>query len=182
VCQPLADFGFALADKILFFSVEQDPVHQLVLRALRGSEVVVANSATIPKAGVPNFDSSACEAFERVVIVKARRQFARYGDRAAFWASDFASIEFVQRSGVGATTIRATPLRRRGNRVLRPSRVPEAPFCKPRSRKGNSASLWQTYRVQAPKEQEMPPYQSWQPSRLKTGIKNRPVGKKIFVR
>jgi len=36
--------------------------------------------------------------------------------------------------------------------------------------------------VQAPKEQEVPPYQSWQPSRLKTGIKNLPVGKKIFVR
>jgi len=36
--------------------------------------------------------------------------------------------------------------------------------------------------VQAPKEQEVPLYQSWQPSRLKTGIKNRPVGKKIFVR
>jgi hypothetical protein len=30
--------------------MEQDPVHQLVLRALRGSEVVVANPATIPKA------------------------------------------------------------------------------------------------------------------------------------
>jgi hypothetical protein len=36
--------------------------------------------------------------------------------------------------------------------------------------------------VQAPKEQEVPLYPSWQPSRLKTGIKNRPVGKKIFVR
>jgi hypothetical protein len=36
--------------------------------------------------------------------------------------------------------------------------------------------------VQAPKEQEVVPYRSWQPSRLKTGIKNRPVGKKIFVR
>jgi len=30
--------------------MEQDPVHQLVLRALRGSGVVVANPATIPKA------------------------------------------------------------------------------------------------------------------------------------
>jgi hypothetical protein len=30
--------------------MEQDPVHQLVLRALRGSEVVVTNPATIPKA------------------------------------------------------------------------------------------------------------------------------------
>jgi hypothetical protein len=36
--------------------------------------------------------------------------------------------------------------------------------------------------VQAPKEQELPLFQSWQPSRLKTGIKNRPFGKKIFVR
>src|SRR5262252_7465258 len=42
--------------QVLFFPMEQDPVHQLVLRALRGSEVVVANPATIPKAiekGVP---------------------------------------------------------------------------------------------------------------------------------
>jgi hypothetical protein len=30
--------------------MEQDPIHQLVLRALRGSGVVVANPATIPKA------------------------------------------------------------------------------------------------------------------------------------
>ena len=30
--------------------MEQDPVHQVVLRALRGSEVVVANPTTIPKA------------------------------------------------------------------------------------------------------------------------------------
>jgi hypothetical protein len=36
--------------------------------------------------------------------------------------------------------------------------------------------------VQAPKKQEVPLYQSWQPSRLKTGIKNRPIGKKVFVR
>jgi hypothetical protein len=36
--------------QILFFPMEQDPVHQLVLRALRGSEVVVTNLATIPKA------------------------------------------------------------------------------------------------------------------------------------
>jgi hypothetical protein len=47
-----------------------------------------------------------------------------------------------------------------------------------RKRKGNVSEEV----VQAPKEQEVPPYQSWQPSRLKTGIKNRPVGKKIFVR
>ena len=59
------------AGQILCFSMEQDPVHQLVLRALRGSEVVVANSATIPKAGVPNFDSSAWEAFEEITLVPA---------------------------------------------------------------------------------------------------------------
>jgi hypothetical protein len=36
--------------------------------------------------------------------------------------------------------------------------------------------------VQRQKEQEVQPYQSWQPSRLKTGVKNRPIGKKVFVR
>src|SRR5215831_21032816 len=39
-----------LAEQILCFPMEQDPVHQLVLRALRGSGIVVANPATIPKA------------------------------------------------------------------------------------------------------------------------------------
>ena len=38
------------AGQILCFPMEQDPVHQLVLRALRGSGVVAANPATIPKA------------------------------------------------------------------------------------------------------------------------------------
>jgi hypothetical protein len=36
--------------------------------------------------------------------------------------------------------------------------------------------------VQTQKEQEVQRYQSWRPSRLKTGIKNRPIGKKVFVR